>query len=459
MTCEIPNDDYLHWEPERMTAHGESQTESRRLRMSHKPSLTTPKDMLKIGCWNVRTMYQVGKTANIMKEFRKYNLNIMGISEMRWTGFGELRTATGETILYSGAEEEHHRGVGIVLNRTGRSSLLKWNPVSDRIISARFFSRFVKLTVIQIYSPTNDADETEKDTFYEQLQKEIETVPQHDILVVMGDANAKVGNSNDGWERIMGKEGLGTMNENGMRLAEMCALNNLVVGGTLFKHQNIHKYTWESPNGRDKNQIDHVLVNSRYRRSLLDVRTMRGADANSDHHLVMAKIRLKLCRNMKQIQSQRKAYNITKLKDPQICKSFQLELRNRFQQLSTQETTIDEQWVKMRDIYNESADKLLGARKREHKDWISTETYRAIDERRKIKEEIARTTSERIKEVKREQYKVKDKEVKRRARGDKRKRLDDIACEAEDAANGNRLSDLYRLTRELSNKRKSRGAV
>ena len=133
-------------------------------------------------------------------------------------------------------------------------------------------------------------------------------------------------------------------------------------------------------------------------------------------------------------------------------------MRNRFQQLSTQETTIDEQWVKMRDIYNESAEKLLGARKREHKDWISTETYRAIDERRKIKEEIARTTSERIKEVKREQYKVKDKEVKRRARGDKRKRLDDIACEAEDAASGNRLSDLYRLTRELSNKRKSRGS-
>ena len=59
-------------------------------------------------------------------------------------------------------------------------------------------------------------------------------------------------------ERVMGQEGIGTMNENGMRLAEMCALNDLIICGTLFKHLDIHKLTWESPNSRDKNQIDHI---------------------------------------------------------------------------------------------------------------------------------------------------------------------------------------------------------
>ena len=84
---------------------------------------------------------------------------------------------------------------------------MEWNPVNDRIISARFFSRFAKLTIIQLYSPTNEADEADKDTFYEQLQREIAKVPKHDILMVMGDANAKVGKSNEGWERVMGQEG------------------------------------------------------------------------------------------------------------------------------------------------------------------------------------------------------------------------------------------------------------
>lgn len=123
-------------------------------------------------------------------------------TDIRWTswdsvkleGFGELRTTYGETILYSGAEE-HHRGVGLILTKSGRQSLIEWNPVNDRIISARFFSRFIRTTIIQIYSPTN-----------EQLQREIAKVPKHDILLIMGDENAKVGTENEGWERVMGRE-------------------------------------------------------------------------------------------------------------------------------------------------------------------------------------------------------------------------------------------------------------
>ena len=173
---------------------------------SRKVSLTTPKSTLRVGCWNVRTMYQVGKTANIMREFRRYGLCILGLSEIRWTGFGEVRTNTGEVILYSGSEGEHHRGVGLVLTRAARSALLRWNPVNERIISARFDSRFAKMTVIQIYAPTNDAEDSVKDNFYEQLQKEIEAIPRHDITIIMGDANAKVGASRDGWESVMGKK-------------------------------------------------------------------------------------------------------------------------------------------------------------------------------------------------------------------------------------------------------------
>ena len=156
---------------------------------------------------------------------------------------------------------------------------------------------------------------TTKIPFYDQLQKELETVPNHDMVIVIGDTNAKVEDSNQGWEKVMGREGLGTMNENESKLAGFCALNNLVIGGTLFKHPNVHKYTWESPNGIDKNQKDHVVMNGRYRRSLLDVRVMRGADANSDHHLVCAKLILKLSRDTNQRRSHRIAFSMARLKD------------------------------------------------------------------------------------------------------------------------------------------------
>ena len=81
------------------------------------------------------------------------------------------------------------------------------------------------------------------------------------------------------------------------RLLEFCTTHDLVIGGTLFPHHEIHKLSWCSPSGRDKNQIDYLMINGTWRRSLQDVRVRRGADVGSDDHLVMATLKLKLRRN------------------------------------------------------------------------------------------------------------------------------------------------------------------
>jgi len=181
---------------------------------------------------------------------------------------------------------------------------------------------------------TNDTEDESKEEFYEQLQRELEATPRHDVLIVMGDLNAKKGEDNVGWEKVMGQHGLGRMNENGERLAKFCGNSDLVIGGSLFKHRDIHKITWTSPNARDQNQIDLIIINGRYRGSLMDTRAMRWADVNSDHHMVVGKIRLKLC-STKRKSKERIIFDTTKLRDSCVKEAFRLEVSNRFQVLAT----------------------------------------------------------------------------------------------------------------------------
>ena len=127
--------------------------------------------------------------------------------------------------------------------------------------------------MVTCYAPTEEAEKEEKDNFYDSLQLILEDIPKHDVLVVLGDFNARVGSDNTNRERFMGKHGTGTMTDNGSRLCDICGENYLVIGGTLFQHKTIYQLTWRSPDGRNESQIYHILVNGKWRRSLQDVKT------------------------------------------------------------------------------------------------------------------------------------------------------------------------------------------
>ena len=80
--------------------------------------LLSPKACVKIGQWNIRTLFETSKFAQVVKEMQRYGISILGVSEMRWNSCGRLRIATGETVLYSGIEEgeNHERGVGFIVS-------------------------------------------------------------------------------------------------------------------------------------------------------------------------------------------------------------------------------------------------------------------------------------------------------------------------------------------------------
>ena len=115
--------------------------------------------------------------------------------------------------------------------------------------------------VIPVYAPTSNAEEAEVEWFYEEdLQDLLELTPKRYVLFIVGDWNAKVGSQET--PGVTGKFGLGIWNEAGQRLIEFCQENTLVIANTLFQ-QHKRLYTWTSPDGQHRNQIDYVRRSQR----------------------------------------------------------------------------------------------------------------------------------------------------------------------------------------------------
>jgi endonuclease/exonuclease/phosphatase family metal-dependent hydrolase len=103
--------------------------------------------------------------------------------------------------------------------------------------------------------------------------------------ILLGDFNAKVGRE-DIFKPTIWNESLHEIsNDNGVRLVNFATSRNLRVKSTMFLHNNIHRYTWTSPDGKTHNQIDHILVDRRRHSNVLDVPSFRAADCDSEHYL------------------------------------------------------------------------------------------------------------------------------------------------------------------------------
>ncbi|XP_042885955.1 craniofacial development protein 2-like [Penaeus japonicus] len=333
-----------------------------------------------IGTWNVRKLKEKGKLNTVCNEINNYGLQILGLAETNWNGLGSFRTDVNHHVIFSGKEDGYSHGVAVILGKEASKALIGYSPISDRILKLRIQAKPHNITIVQCYAPTSTANEDEINSFYDSLQETIDSIPNRDLQVIMGDMNAKVG-KNPTPNKTCGRFGLGEKNERGDRLIEFCSANNMLITNTMFEHHPRHLYTWTSPDMKTRNQIDYIILNQKNGKSCVkNVKTRPGADCNSDHQLLAAEIKLQLKKLTQPPQLIRFNYNT-------LDNNYSVKISNSFEALlqCEDEKNPNELWNEGKDIFLKVAEETITKKTNKRNQWISEETIKEVELRRQLK--------------------------------------------------------------------------
>jgi hypothetical protein len=173
--------------------------------------------------------------------------------------------------------------------------------VSNRMSYIIIRGRWCNIILLNVHDPIEDKTDDVKGSYYVELERVFNKFPKYYMKMLL-DFNAKVVRVGI-FKLTIGNERLHEIsNDNGVRLVNFPTSKNIGVKSKMFPHSNIHKYTWTSPDGKTHNQIGNILVDRRRHFNVLDVRSFRAADGDSDHYLVVAKVRERLAVNKQRSQ-------------------------------------------------------------------------------------------------------------------------------------------------------------
>ena len=249
---------------------------------------------LRFGTWNIKTMNN--KEEEVIEEMKRYKMSILGLSEVKKKGQGEKNIKDKYTLRYSGITEGRAKqGVAFITNEEMEKYVIKWEPISPRIITITLKFEHI-LTLIQIYAPTTSEEILEIEQFYNLLNEVTtkETNKGHQ-LIIMGDWNSRIGKDPRKGHGVMGIHGGEAMrNENGKKMIQFCISHRLLIGNTFYPHKNIHKITFQSESTGSKSIIDYMTYTNEMRYHIMDVKVYRGAELSTDHFLLTLKYRTRL---------------------------------------------------------------------------------------------------------------------------------------------------------------------
>ena len=262
----------------------------------------------------------------------------------------------------------------------------------------------------------------------------VNKIPSKEHLIIMGDFNAKIGEGT--LHPSCGKFGLGESNAKGEKLLDWLDDNALIALNTCFKHRTREKYTWTSPNGRHKNMIDFLIMRRRDRRECLDARALPSADCGSDHQLIWTKIRWRQW-NTRTTKKIRKKWRLQNLTNTEKRESFENNLKREIGDANSIT------WSEAVKAYTTALDKECPKQRSTDQPWMDERCFELIEMRKEKKR----------KEDQGPEYRELCKEVKKECRRVKRRFMESLAEEAEEAARQNNSKKVYKLIKKLTGKR------
>jgi hypothetical protein len=244
----------------------------------------------------------------------------------------------------------------------------------------RLKGKFHNLSIICVHVPTEDKSDEVKEQFFEDLQKVYDRIPRHDIVILLGDVNAKTGRE-DVYRPVSGIHTLHDIsNKNGELICEYAVANNMSVMSTEFQHKRIHKGTWMASDGQILNQTDHVIVNKNKSSMIQDVRTMHGLNCDSDHFLVKIIVKQKLI--IQQLnKTQQIKWNRTNLRDINKLKQYRQKLHNRLEG-KAESPNINNEWMNIKKSVFDSANEVIQTKKyKTYNEWWDEKCRVAIEKK------------------------------------------------------------------------------
>ena len=387
------------------------------------PCKTKKDNDLRICTWNVRTLNGDGALIQLADALRYARADITALQEMRMAGQG-CHKSTDCDIYYSGHANKRIYGCGFAVRRRLRHLVSNFAPISERIAAIRIKAQFFNISLICVHAPTNDKDVVAKDAFYADLEDTYDRCPTHDVKIVLGDFNGKLGRESIYCPTIGHFSLHQETNENGMRLIDFATGRNMVISSTKFQHRDIHKATWLSPDQKTKNQIDHVVIDGRHASSVLDVRTFRGVTMDSDHYLVAAKIRLRIS-NAKNVRPGMRKFDVAKLQSQQTAEAYNARLSELLNSTEPIPDNPGRLWEHISHSMHSAAQDTIGfARPPPKNPWFDEECRVANEEkmvayRRSLQAAATRATWERYRELRAVERRLKQRkkrELERRER-------------------------------------------
>ncbi len=339
--------------------------------------------ILNVATYNTRTISDVSpeNLEIIIHELETINWSVIGLSETK-VKESKIETLEGSKhrIFLSGNNQSRSNGVGFLVHKKYVPLITDYKPQSDRLTSLTIKDKFSKIHFIQCYMPTSDKEDEEVEKIYDEIQNLIKDIPKRDHVFIMGDFNCKIGGLHSNYGNIIGKHTLGKYNERGEMLAQFCARNDFKVTNSFFQKRKL--YTWISPDGKTKNQIDYILTRiSSTRLNVLDSSVLSKPDI-SDHKMVRTKVRLNFSWPRK--EKIKPSMKLEQLKDSTKRNIFQLELCNRFSSLADLKEP-EEIYENIVQNIHESAKTCLDSNVTSFPKWMTEESKAAIRKKHDIR--------------------------------------------------------------------------